>query len=162
MRRPLLLPLLLAACGRPSAQAPAAPPEPDPALASAPTSSASAFAPATPSPTPPDTQLDPDGDDDPSDPGAGDPPTHGHFERVGRAPLSLLRICDLTVFHDALYAAHAATPLGSDGATITRYVAPDGGGDAGTGAFTVAFDWNRPGEPTKGEAGGRVFSACMP
>ncbi|HEY8090039.1 MAG TPA: hypothetical protein VIF09_19390 [Polyangiaceae bacterium] len=156
MRRPLLLPLLIAACSRPSAHAPAAPPEPALASASA-SASASALAPATASATPPDAQLDPDGDDDPSDPGAGDPPTQGHFARVGRAPLSLLRICDLTVFHDALYAAHATTPLGSDGATIMRYVAPDDGGDAGTGAFSVVFDWNRPGEPTKGGGGGQGF-----
>ena len=101
-------------------------------------------------------QLDPDGDDDPVDTGSGTPPSHGHFTRVGRPPLSLWRICDLTPFHGALYAAHATEPLGADGATITRYVAPVSD-DAGTGTFSVAFDWNRPGEPTKGGGGGQGF-----
>jgi len=102
-------------------------------------------------------RIDPDGDDDPSDTGTGSPPTRAHFTRIGRPPLSLWRICDLTPFHGALYAAHATEPLGADGATITRYVAPDAESDAGTGVFSVAFDWNRPGEPTKGGGGGQGF-----
>jgi hypothetical protein len=70
---------------------------------------------------------------------------------VGHAPLSLRRVCDLRVYRDALYAAHANAPLGSDGATITRYQ-PDA-----RPAFTVAFDWNRPGEPTRGGGAGQGF-----
>ncbi len=100
-------------------------------------------------------QVDSDGDDDPSDTGTGVPPARGQFSRVGRPPLSLWRICDLTPFRGALYAAHATEPLGADGATITRYVAPEG--EAGVGTFSVAFDWNRPGEPTKGGGGGQGF-----
>jgi hypothetical protein len=96
-------------------------------------------------------QLDADGDDDPSDTGSGEIPAEAHFEKVGRAPLSLKRICDLTPFGDALYAAHANDPLGTDGATITRYVV------GAERPFTVAFDWNRPGEPTKGGGAGQGF-----
>lgn len=101
-------------------------------------------------------QLDPDGDDD-VDPGENAPDGGPlapamRFERVGRAPLSLQRICDLTPFGDALYAAHANQPLGTDGATISRYV-PNGSKQP----FSVAFDWNRPGEPTKGGGAGQGF-----
>jgi hypothetical protein len=72
--------------------------------------------------------------------------------------MCLTHICDLTPFQGALYAAHAIQPLGIDGATITRYIAPEGeDADAGTGTFSVAFDWNRPGEPTKGGGGGQGF-----
>src|SRR5262249_41798497 len=60
--------------------------------------------------------------------------------------LSLRRICDLTPFRGALYAAHANDPLGTDGATISRYEG---------GKFSVAFDWNRPGEPTNGGGAGQ-------
>jgi len=97
-------------------------------------------------------QLDPDGDDDPIDPGSGPVPASMQFERVGRPPLSLQRICDLTPLGDALYASHANQPLGTDGATITRYRPDDE-----KHPFTVAFDWNRPGEPTKGGGAGQGF-----
>lgn len=97
-------------------------------------------------PEPP--QLDPDGNDDPEDPGTGSVPTEASWERVGTAPLALTRICDLTPFHGALYAAHAHQPLGTDGATITKYA---------RGTFRVAFDWNRPGEPVKGGGAGQGF-----
>jgi hypothetical protein len=97
------------------------------------------------------TQLDDDGNDDVEDPGQGSAPTSGRFEKVGTPPLALTRICDLTPFGDALYAAHANQPLGTDGATITRYRK-----DA-TKPFGVAFDWNRPGEPAKGGGGGQGF-----
>lgn len=97
------------------------------------------------------TQIDEDGNDDPEDPGTGTAPTAGRFEKVGTAPLALTRICDLTPFDGALYAAHANQPLGTDGATITRY-RPDA-----TKPFGVAFDWNRPGEPTKGGGAGQGF-----
>ena len=97
-------------------------------------------------------QLDPDGDDDSLDTGQPPLPSGLHFERVGRAPMALQRICDLTPLGDALYASHANQPLGTDGATLTRY-RPD---DAAH-PFTVAFDWNRPGEPTKGGGAGQGF-----
>ncbi len=67
--------------------------------------------------------------------------------------------------------AHAHQPLGTDGATITRYTPPeDAPSDPATsdGArgdrpktaarpFRVAFDWNRPGEPAKGGGAGQGF-----
>jgi hypothetical protein len=92
-----------------------------------------------------------DGNDDEEDPGSGKAPATGHWEKVGTAPLALSRICDLTPLGDALYAAHANQPLGTDGATITRYRPDD------PRPFTVAFDWNRPGEPTKGGGAGQGF-----
>jgi hypothetical protein len=98
-------------------------------------------------------QIDRDGDDDPAEMGEGEIPAHGRFVRVGRAPLALQRVCDLTSFGGALYAAHANQPLGTDGATITRY---DGSADPKR-AFGVAFDWNRPGEPTRGGGAGQGF-----
>ena len=97
------------------------------------------------------TQLDDDGNDDPEDPGQGSAPASGRFEKVGTPPLALTRICDLTPFGGALYAAHANQPLGTDGATITRYR------KEATKPFGVAFDWNRPGEPTKGGGAGQGF-----
>ncbi len=96
--------------------------------------------------------IDPDGDDDPVDPAPGVVPTSAHFENVGKPPLALKRICDLTVLGDALYAAHAIQPLGVDGATITRYQPDDA-----KRPFTVAFDWNRFGEPTTGGGAGQGF-----
>ena len=100
-------------------------------------------------------QLDRDGDDDPPvDADAAKAPSPlspGHFVRVGRPPLALRRICDLTPFGDALYAAHATVPLGQDGATITRYRPSE------AQPFSVAFDWNRAGEPTKGGGAGQGF-----
>jgi hypothetical protein len=97
------------------------------------------------------TQIDDDGNDDPEDPGTGGVPASGRFEKVGTPPLALTRICDLTPFGDALYAAHANQPLGTDGATITRY-RPDA-----AKPFGIAFDWNRPGEPAKGGGAGQGF-----
>ena len=96
-------------------------------------------------------QLDSDGDDDPplDQPGLALGP--GHFERVGRAPLALQRICDLTVLGDALYAAHATRPLGLDGATISRFRPND------SRSLSLAFDWNRSGEPSKGGGAGQGF-----
>ena len=145
---------VLAACARTSPSVPesvaAPPPVADGALdhdAETPVALVLAGSPEASSPA----QLDPDGDDDAADPGAGPVPANLKFERVGRPPLSLQRICDLTPLGDALYASHANQPLGTDGATITRY-GPD---DAKP--FTVAFDWNRPGEPTKGGGGGQGF-----
>ncbi len=101
-------------------------------------------------------QLDPDGnDDDDAKPPESPSATlfeHATFTAVGKPPLGLTRICDLTAFGGKLYAAHANQPLGSDGATITAY-RPD---EAKT-PFSVAFDWNRFGEPTKGGGGGQGF-----
>lgn len=97
-------------------------------------------------------RIDEDGNDDAEDPGTGSAPAGGRFEKVGTPPLALTRICDLTAFGDALYAAHANQPLGTDGATITRYRPSDA-----KRPFAVAFDWNRPGEPTKGGGAGQGF-----
>jgi hypothetical protein len=118
----------------------------------------SAFA-ATPAAPPPPPQLDPDGNDDPEETGTGTVPSGVHFHRVGFAPLALERICDLTPFHDVLYASHANQPLGTDGATITRYtpIAPDDVAHAKSSPFKVAFDWNRPGEPANGGGAGQGF-----
>ncbi|HSO37786.1 MAG TPA: hypothetical protein VLT33_34905 [Labilithrix sp.] len=99
----------------------------------------------------PRTQIDEDGNDDPEDPGTGAAPASGRFEKVGTPPLALTRICDLTPLGDALYAAHANQPLGTDGATVTKYRVDD------AKPFAVAFDWNRPGEPTKGGGAGQGF-----
>ena len=97
-------------------------------------------------------QIDPDGDDDPAETTVGPLPPSLHFERVGRAPLALQRICDLTPLGDGLYAAHANQPLGTDGATITVYRPDDT-----KRSLAVAFDWNRPGEPTRGGGAGQGF-----
>jgi hypothetical protein len=100
------------------------------------------------------SDSDLDGNDDPEDPGSGtlDLSTPYQFVSIGRAPGGLRRVCDLTVFRDALYVAAANTPLGSDGAVISRYQ------PAATGpSFRIAFDWNRPGQPTQGGGGGQGF-----
>jgi hypothetical protein len=138
----LLLLTLYTGCSlpppRPDAKAAPDPPTPVPAKSDADAAS------------PPRADLD--GDDDPIDTGAGPLPAHGRFVRIGRPPLALQRICDLTPFGGALYAAHANQPLGTDGATISRYDphhAPR--------SFTVAFDWNRPNEPTRGGGAGQGF-----
>ncbi len=148
-----------AACTQPPSQGT----RPQDASASRPMPDASAQAPdavgvssavaSAPAPEPPGPkQIDPDGNDDPEDSGTGELPTEAHFERVGRSRLALQRICDLTPFADALYAAHAYQPLGTDGATITKYRPEDP-----NGGFTTAFDWNRPGERTTGGGAGQGF-----
>jgi hypothetical protein len=157
--RALRLPALLAAValvaagcaraavpdGRVEGGAPAAGPGPE-----SPPGAAGAAAPVDAS-APEAAQIDPDGNDDDEDPGTGKLPETARWERVGTPPLALSRICDLTPLAGALYAAHAHQPLGTDGATITRYRP----GDARP--FAVAFDWNRPGEPTKGGGAGQGF-----
>lgn len=95
--------------------------------------------------------VEPNGNGARDDPGPAVAPAPGHFERVGRHWGSLTRICDLQPFGGALYAAHGTKPLGWDGASVTRY-APDE-----KPAFSMAFDWNRPGEPSKGGGGGQGF-----
>jgi len=91
-----------------------------------------------------------DGNDDPEDPGTGTIPPALRLEYVGRSPAALPRVCDLTPFRGALYAAYARTPLSEEGAIILRYV-PDE-----HVPFSVAFDWNRPGQSRRG-GGGRGF-----
>lgn len=95
---------------------------------------------------------EPDGDDDPEDSGTGALPRSARFERVGRGPSALRRICDLTPFRGALYSAHAISSLGSDGATILRYDPADV-----ARPFRVAFDWNRRGRPRNGGGAGQGF-----
>lgn len=97
-------------------------------------------------------RIDLDGNDDIESEGTGPFPMAGHFEKQGRAPISLRQVCDLTPLGNALYAAHALSPLGSDGATISRYRPSDE-----KRRFAVAFDWNRPGEPHKGGGAGQGF-----
>lgn len=146
--RLLFLTLALAGCAR-TASGPAPAPDlheaglaPD---AAAPPPLASAMVDAGP------PQLEADGNDDAEDPGTGAAPREGRWVGAGTPPLALTRICDLTPLDGALYAAHANQPLGTDGATITRYR------PGATPAFSVAFDWNRPGEPTKGGGAGQGF-----
>lgn len=96
-------------------------------------------------------QLDRDGNDDPEDPGTGTVPAAGTLDKVGTPPLALQRICDLTPLGESLFAAHARSPLGSDGATITRYT------PGAKKPFAIAFDWNRPGERKRGGGAGQGF-----
>jgi hypothetical protein len=154
MRKALSLAALVAGCAR--GPAPPLPAEPrEGAAAVAPLAADASDAPDAHAPDAQDAvraQIDPDGNDDPEDTGPGALPAHGRLVRVGRAPLALTRICDLTPFAGALYAAHANVPLGTDGATITRYDPSDA-----KRPFAVAFDWNRPGEPTRGGGAGQGF-----
>jgi hypothetical protein len=117
----------------------------------APTANSSASPETSTGPAAP-PQIDPDGDDDPGEASEASFRPALSFERVGRAPLALQRICDLTPLGDSLYAAHANQPLGTDGATISRYRPDDP-----KRPFSVAFDWNRAGEPTKGGGAGQGF-----
>jgi hypothetical protein len=146
-----------AACGRPNSPPSVPNLEPSPG----PPAPLAAPTPEIAPPPPAIVQLEADGNDDPEDPGIGTIPESGRLERLGRPPLALQRICDLTPFQGALYAAHANQPLGTDGATITRYVPPAAEEDAGVtrkaSRFSVAFDWNRPGEPTEGGGAGQGF-----
>jgi hypothetical protein len=95
---------------------------------------------------------EPDGNDEPEEAGSGALPPTLTARSVGRAPGGLHRICDLTPFRDALFVAAANQPLGSDGAVIARYQPI-----AGRSSWTVAFDWNRPGQPRRGGGGGQGF-----
>lgn len=156
-----VLALAAVACSRKEPPRVAGPPAaPDAAVAnlSAPAEAADASADATladagaPAPPAKPAQIDPDGNDDPEDPGPGTIPARGRFVRVGKAPLAWQRVCDLTAHEGGLFAAHANQPLGTDGATITRYDPADP-----KKPFTVAFDWNRFGEPSKGGGAGQGF-----
>lgn len=147
-------------CARPSR-----PPAPDRAedapAGGAPRDGAAPEAPARAAldaaPPPPDARHADDGNDDPEPTAAApvralEPAGEGTFVSRGRAPLGLTRVCDLRPHAGALYLAHANDPLGTDGATITRYAL-----DGRDRPFSVAFDWNRPGEPTKGGGAGQGF-----
>jgi hypothetical protein len=102
----------------------------------------------------PEVFRDPDGNDEPrpETPGSGVLPQSGSLVAVGKPPLGLEHVCDISAFGNKLYLAHANRPLGSDGATITTYDPTDE-----KKPFAVAFDWNRAGEPTKGGGGGQGF-----
>lgn len=108
--------------------------------------------PPAPAAPPPDPTLADGNDDDAPDSTPIALPEHGHFEKVGAAPVALTRICDLTPHAGKLYAAHANQPLGSDGAVVSVYDPDDT-----QQPFRTAFNWNRPGEPTKGGGGGQGF-----
>ena len=120
-----------------------------------------ASAPSAASPTPPAAlnarapvavpPLEPDGNDDEAPSAAIDLPKLGHFEKVGRHWAALQRVCDFAVLGGALYMAHATRPLGLGGASLTRYE-PDA-----KPAFSLAFNWNREGEPEKGGGAGQGF-----
>jgi hypothetical protein len=150
MRRLAVL-AAVGACTRPSPAPVPAPvvsaPAPAPSVAAEAAAPVASDAPVDAAPP----QLDADGDDDAVDTGQPPLPAGLHFERVGRAPMALQRVCDLTPLGDSLYASHANQPLGTDGATISRYRPDD------AHPFSVAFDWNRPGEPTKGGGAGQGF-----
>lgn len=100
----------------------------------------------------PSVAADPDGNDDHEERSVGPLPAALAARAVGRAPGGLHRICDLTVFRDALFVAASNQPLGSDGAVVGRYQP----GSSRTG-WSTAFNWNRPGQPTRGGGGGQGF-----
>jgi hypothetical protein len=112
--------------------------------------SSEAQLPPSTTPQQPAPQLEPDGNDEVVEPGLA-LPERAHFEKVGRHWGALQRICDFATLDGALYMAHATKPLGLGGASITRYV-PDG-----KPPFSLAFNWNREGEPERGGAGGQGF-----
>jgi hypothetical protein len=128
-----------------------------PALGSATSAGADTRPASEPKPSsdvPPVARREPDGNDDAQQTTGAPLPRSGIFERVGKPPAALRHICDLTTLGDALYASHALVPLGADGATITRYRPGEEGRKP---PFSIAFDWNRPGQPTKGGGGGQGF-----
>ena len=96
--------------------------------------------------------AEPDGNREGRETGEGALPDALAFEKIGAPPLALSRICDLTTHQGALYMAHAHVPLGTDGATLTRFDPSDA-----KRPFRVAFDWNRHGEPAKGGGAGQGF-----
>lgn len=102
--------------------------------------------------TPVSAPAEPDGNDNPEDPGTGAVPAQITARSVGRAPGGLHRICDLTPFREALFVAASNQPLGSDGALLARFDP-----DAPRAKWSVAYNWNRPGQPTRGGGGGQGF-----
>ena len=121
---------------RPSPTSPSAPAFSSIDAASVPFASTAAAAPEP-------RQLEPDGNDERPTLTAS-LPNPGVFERVGRHAAALERVCDMVAHDDALFMAHATSPLRFGGATVTRYT------PRGKKPFALAFDWNRPGEPEKG------------
>lgn len=89
----------------------------------------------------PATPPDPDGNDDHEETGSGALPAAMVPVSVGRAPGWLHRVCDLTAFRGSLYTAGANQPLNTDASP----------------PWSVAFDWNRPGQPTRGGGAGQGF-----
>ncbi|MBX3130035.1 MAG: hypothetical protein KF718_25180 [Polyangiaceae bacterium] len=141
--------LAAAACSA----SPAAPVEQSPR----PTVHGSAAAPAAVSAAPaviaaqlPPSQLEPDGNDERPTPAVA-LPEKPRFARLGRHWAALHKVCDLAAHGGALFMAHATSPLAFTGATVTRYDPRQ------REAFALAFDWNRPGEPERGGAGGQGF-----
>ncbi len=122
------------------------------ALLAAHASSDASPADASPEADAAEARIDPDGNDDPYDPGSGPVPGSGRFVRVGLPPLGLQRICDMRPHEGRLVMAHANQPLGTDGATLTAFRPDDP-----RRPFAVVFDWNRPGEPSKGGGAGQGF-----
>ena len=102
----------------------------------------------------PPPQLDPDGHGAPDPAGTGEIEVGGRFVRLGRHWGALHRICDMQPHGGSLLLAHATRPLGWDGATLTRYLASPPNPKR---PFELAFDWNRPGEPTRGGGAGQGF-----
>ncbi|RYZ09756.1 MAG: hypothetical protein EOO73_02425 [Myxococcales bacterium] len=147
LRRSALLGCLAVACAHPERL----PPQREPLHAARPFSPPASPPPsATPAvPAPPPPQLEEDGNDESAVEALV--PERGHFEKVGRHWAALSRVCDFAVHGSALYLAHATRPLGLGGASITRYDP-----EAKT-PFSLAFDWNRPGEPEKGGGSGQGF-----
>jgi hypothetical protein len=145
----------LLACKTPSAppgQAAAAVPSAPPSSASAGESMGADASPVAEDAGAPVAQAEPDGNDDPVEDAPGPLPASLSLTRVGKAPYAWTRTCALTVHDGHLFAAHARDPLGTDGATVTRYERSDD-----KNPFRVAFDWNRFGEPSKGGGAGQGF-----
>lgn len=120
------------------------------AIILSPSPSSQALLPALATPQQAAPQLEPDGNDEVAEPEVA-LPEPAHFEPVGRHWAALQRICDFAALDGALYMAHATKPLGLGGASITRYV-PEA-----KPPFSLAFNWNREGEPERGGAGGQGF-----
>jgi len=109
-----------------------------------------AAVPSGPDASAPSTPQEPDGNDDELAQNV-ELRESARFVKVGRHYAALGRICDFAVHGGALYMAHATEPLGLDGATVTRFQ-PDS-----RPPFSLAFDWNRPGQPAKGGGAGQGF-----
>lgn len=131
-----------------------APIEPHPPPPSAPPPPVASVKPSAsvdvPSPPPAPAQREPDGNDERT--GASlELGKNLRFEKVGRHYAALHRVCDFAVHERTLLMSHATRPLGFGGATITRW------DPAAKTPFTLAFDWNRSGEPEKGGGAGQGF-----
>lgn len=144
--------LVLACTGdKPASSAPASSEEGGAVAAAAPPDATAPAAPAAAAP-PVDRALADGNDDELADATPLVLPERGHFQKIGAAPVALTRVCDLTVHEGKLYGAHANQPLGTDGAVVSVYDPNDS-----SQPFRTAFNWNRPGEPSKGGGGGQGF-----